>query len=397
MNMRQTLLLTVAIVMVGCGTPQDAARYGALKAALDSIRQQYAPDRRDEVFDVQIAERNGIVAARGATTLPDGKSALLQQLRTLNPDVVDEVRLLPDSALRGRLYGVINVSVADARMAPDYAAEMGTQFLLGNAVSLLQYDDGWYRVRGAEGYLSWTESSELVPMTAEEFQRWSDAPKLIVTGIYGFTHETPSPDGPHVSDVVFGDILKFESDNGSYYGVSYPDGRRAYIARQHCRRIEEWAAEVQLSGVSLVTKALTLRGIPYTWGGTSPKALDCSGFSRTVYLMHNVLLRRDASQQAKTGLPVDISDGYGQLRPGDLLFFGRTMRNGRERIRHVALYMGDDRFIHASGYVRVNSLNPDAPDYDAYNTRELIRATRIIGAVNTPGIKTYRDALKLTP
>ena len=61
---------------------------------------------------------------------------------------------------------------------------------------------------------------------------------------------------------------------------------------------------------------------------------------KTVYLKHGVVLRRDASQQAKTGIPVDISEGYDKLRPGDLLFFGKN------RVRHVAIYLGNIRAKH---------------------------------------------------
>jgi cell wall-associated NlpC family hydrolase len=121
--------------------------------------------------------------------------------------------------------------------------------------------------------------------------------------------------------------------------------------------------------------------------------LDCSGFTKTVYLKHGVLLRRDASQQAQTGIPVDISEGYEHLLPGDLLFFGQKAEGERkERVRHVGIYMGNKEFIHEAGFVRVNSLDPAQPHYDEGNTVELIRATRIIGAVGTDGIWALRES-----
>ena len=76
------------------------------------------------------------------------------------------------------------------------------------------------------------------------------------------------------------------------------------------------------TGESIVRCALKLIGLPYLWGGTSSKGVDCSGFSKTVYYLNGLILNRDASQQALHGMHVDLSEGYGQLRPGDLLFFG---------------------------------------------------------------------------
>jgi cell wall-associated NlpC family hydrolase len=285
-----------------------------------------------------------------------------------------------------KVYGVVNVSVADARTEADYAAEMATQLLLGAPVRVLQCDD-WWRVRTAEGYMAWITGSSFVRMTKEEFNRWTEAKKIIFTGEHGFAYQNPDELGGRISDLVFGNLLKWEADYGRFHKVSYPDGRVAFILKSQSKPYDDWLPSVALTEAGIIEKALSLKGIPYTWGGTSVKGMDCSGFTKTVMLMHGVILRRDASQQAKTGIPVDISRGYGNLRPGDLMFFGRKAADGdRERIRHVAIYLGDREFIHAAGYVRINSLDPLAPHYDEYNTGEFIRACRIVGAVDTEGI-----------
>jgi cell wall-associated NlpC family hydrolase len=157
--------------------------------------------------------------------------------------------------------------------------------------------------------------------------------------------------------------------------------------------LDDWYSSCQLTGENIIQTALTLKGIPYTWGGTSVKGMDCSGFTKTVLLKLGVVLRRDASQQAETGIPVDISAGYDNLRPGDLMFFGTKEEEGKEKIRHVAFYMGNREFIHASGYIRINSLDAAQPHYDESNTREFIRASRVVGAVDTEGIWSVRRVM----
>jgi cell wall-associated NlpC family hydrolase len=205
--------------------------------------------------------------------------------------------------------------------------------------------------------------------------------------LYGFAYETPDEHKQRSSDLVFGDLLKLEGENGRFFQVSYPDGRKAYVLKTQASLLDQWESSRRLTEESIVQTALTLKGIPYTWGGTSVKGMDCSGFSKTVFLKNGIILERDADQQAATGIPVDISKGYDNLRPGDLMFFGKKATSDKkEYIRHVAIYIGNKEFIQASGYIRISSLDPNKPNYDSYNTSEFIRATRIIGAVGSKGI-----------
>ncbi|MDR2406451.1 MAG: C40 family peptidase [Deltaproteobacteria bacterium] len=81
-------------------------------------------------------------------------------------------------------------------------------------------------------------------------------------------------------------------------------------------------------------------GVPYVYGGKSPKGFDCSGLVWYVYRQHGVELPASSRKQAGTGLKVDKSE----MQPGDLVFF---QNNGR--VDHVGLYIGDDFMIHAPG------------------------------------------------
>jgi cell wall-associated NlpC family hydrolase len=290
-------------------------------------------------------------------------------------------------SLGEQVYAIANVSVADLRMEPGYDAEMGTQLLLGHPMQVLQKKHSWYQVKTPEGYVAWVQNGTITRINKEIINEWIGSRKLIFTDDYGFAYETPDERGQRISDLVFGNLLKWEGETGRFYSVSYPDGRKAYVLKSQSRFFDDWENDIQLTGESIVQQALLLKGIPYTWGGTSVKALDCSGFSKTVYLKHGIMLMRDASQQAKTGIPVDISSGYDNLLPGDLLFFGKKAEGDRkERVRHVGIYRGNKEFIHEAGFVHVSSLDPTQLHYDEGNTIELIRATRIIGAVGTEGI-----------
>jgi len=102
----------------------------------------------------------------------------------------------------------------------------------------------------------------------------------------------------------------------------------------------------------LVAVARTYLGTPYRMGGISRKGVDCSGLTCLVYSELGMRLPRTARAQARVGRAV----AGNSLAPGDLVFFSRR-RGGR--ITHVGIFIGGNRFIHASpsaGAVRVDSL-----------------------------------------
>jgi cell wall-associated NlpC family hydrolase len=104
----------------------------------------------------------------------------------------------------------------------------------------------------------------------------------------------------------------------------------------------------------VVVNALALLGTPYRDGGDSPAAgFDCSGLVRYVFAQAlKYDLPRRAEEMERAGARVARSD----LQPGDLLFFNTLQRS----FSHVAIYVGDGRFVHApakGGSIRLELLD----------------------------------------
>lgn len=103
---------------------------------------------------------------------------------------------------------------------------------------------------------------------------------------------------------------------------------------------------------SLVTKAMSVLGAPYKWGGTSKSGFDCSGFLNYVFKGEKISLPRTANAMYSKGTPVSRS----QLRTGDLVFFKTSSRSA---VTHAGMYLGSGRFIHSSSSsgVSISSIN----------------------------------------
>lgn len=166
---------------------------------------------------------------------------------------------------------------------------------------------------------------------------------------------------------------------GNFMRVSLPDGRSGYVPKTNGMHLADWQRSRRPTPAAIVDAASKLMGVPYLWGGTSFKGVDCSGFTKTAYLMNGLQLPRDASQQAELGIDVDTSKGWSLLQPGDLLFFGNANSHKPPLVTHVGIWIGNGEFIHASGMVQVASLVPGAPNYDASEHKRFLKAKRILG------------------
>lgn len=284
-------------------------------------------------------------------------------------------------------WGVVYNSVGSLRAEPRHAAEMVTQVLLGMPVKIYEQKGEWSMIETPDGYVGWVSGS-VQPLTDSQRRNYLQQPKVIITTLCARSYSLPYQISQPVTDLVAGNMLELIMDDGAYYRVRYPDGRKAYVMKSDAKELPDWLREIRPTGESIVQTATQLLGIPYLWGGTSVKGLDCSGFTKHVYFMHGIILARDASQQVRYGRLVDDTGDLTDAFPGDLLFFGtKTSEERGEKVVHVGIYLGKRRFIHASDYVRINSFDPADPLYDEFNANRYLRTKRIIGEVPGDGIE----------
>ena len=209
-------------------------------------------------------------------------------------------------------------------------------------------------------------------------------------------------------------VEKWAVTKGKWAQVVLPSGAKGWVLKNQVRvlgeRINIRKGDSAVGLISnekmeaIIASAEQLIGVPYLWGGMSSKGVDCSGLVRISAIMNDVLLPRNASQMIFCGIPVEmncnpifwneenrtagddiytmefIEEMNGRVRNlqrGDLVFFGTPATDEKPmRVTHVGIYLGNNRIIHSSHKVRINSLIPGDADYYE-NAHRLIAATRL--------------------
>ena len=270
-------------------------------------------------------------------------------------------------------WGLVRVSVADVHREPDHKSEQVTQAIMGMALEILDQRRNWRYVRLPDGYLGWVSESLLQLGEEKLIQRWQASAKVMVTSQLALILSRRQSVSIPVSDAVIGtQLLRLETGQ-RWHRVALPDGRQGWIAHKDTADVGNIIHLEGGSGEQILKTAHSFMGFPYLWGGITPKGFDCSGFVQTVFRLNGFSLPRDASQQFTQGREIFQRK---QLRPADLVFF---KAQDADRIAHVGIHIRKSKFIHCSGYVRTNSLEQSAEDYDASLKAQYAGAKRVIG------------------
>lgn len=310
---------------------------------------------------------------------------------------------------------VVETSTCYMRQQPDYESALETQELMGTIVEIVDEKGYWREIISPQPYKAWTTEKTLVEMTPEQIKEYEEAPKYIFTAPFGRLYTVPHITGSVICDLVGGDVLRTvekrkgqaspSGRHGKWVEVMLPSGKTGWTYKKDVRPLGERTnirkgdsseGLVSIGQIEeVIQQAWRLRGVPYLWGGMSSKGVDCSGLVRICFLMNDILLPRNASQQVFCGKEIEVArpdiagrteaevkenyssetarEAIGNLHRGDLVFFGNTQTG---KITHVGIYLGGGEIIHASHLVRVNSLIPGTENYYE-NAHRLIKACRL--------------------
>ena len=121
-------------------------------------------------------------------------------------------------------------------------------------------------------------------------------------------------------------------------------------------QVSRASRSINRNGKEIAAFAMKFLNTSYIWGGSHPGGFDCSGYIYYIFQQHNIDLPRMADEQFDVGIPIKKN----QLLEGDLVYFS-TYEPGPS---HVGIYIGANKFIHASSAAEKVTITPlDKPYY----------------------------------
>lgn len=383
-NISMVFLFLVASCLQYENTVADAEKVSA------NVASKYIPDSREDLYQIKFTINGSYLIASGATTNPEAKKALMQDLTTLKKTLVDSVRILPDPSLGTPSWGLVTISVGNIRTGPDHDKEMSTQAILGTPVRILDKSGTWSLVQTPDNYIGWLDDPAIFLTDAAGMEAWRSAKRVMYLphAGEGFNPET----GEAVTDLVAGNILKLSETKKEACILELPDGRMISVPKSDVIDFDEWRNRPVPPAEVICLSSRKLLGRPYLWGGTSTKGMDCSGFVKTVYFLNGIILARDASLQYRHGQFTEPDSGYEKLKTGDLVFFGRKASGDKPpRATHVGLYLGNGQYINSSGYIKIDSFNPEDKNYSKKRADSWLGGRTIVGSEGIKGITRVKD------
>ena len=379
--MKYNVILAAAFAIAAFPASVAAAdKLAAAREIINEVKSQMAPDSRQVVAEISASKLpSGAIVLRGATSEAGVRAEAIRRMAAAGIDIADSITVYPTDR-----WAQVRLSAASLRTRGAHAGEMATQALMGTPLRVLQSGGDWWRVQTPDGYIAYIPSSSVVEKTPAQMRAWRGAKRFIVTSLDQVkAYNSPTATGPRdvVTDLVNGCIVTIPEGRPNIvnrrYHIELPDGREAYVDASALKNIDQWAAQT-FNPELILDVAYSLEGTPYLWGGTSTKAVDCSGLAKTAYFANGIIPMRDASQQALTGTRIE-AENWRDCRAGDLLFFGT--RAGK--VTHVAIYDSNGDYVHSSGRVKRNSVDPTNP---SYLTTPFLHSVRIGGNEGTRGI-----------
>lgn len=234
----------------------------------------------------------------------------------------------------------------DMREDKDFASKVVSQALFSEEISVDKQEKGWSHITTPDGYTGWIPSDTYVGRK-EPYKN-----NCIVSRLSAHLYRLKDIEYGPAATLPYGSTLHALDDSDPrWVKVALPDGQEHYMQKGDLRN----GPHSMQTKCDLIPFCQHFLGLPYTWGGRSSFGYDCSGFVQMLYSHLDILLPRDSHQQILD--PRFKTCEIDQLEPGDLLFFGKA----EHRILHVALSLGEGRFIHATSrenqpWIRISTL-----------------------------------------
>lgn len=228
------------------------------------------------------------------------------------------------------MFGICTLSAIPVRKDPQHESELVTELLFNDLYEVLENHGDWMRIKMEyDGYEGWIRGLQHFEIQEDAYRALSTMDSYVVN---------------KPVELYDSKVLTF--------------GTTIYSKDKCC-----------IEANSFINNALLLLDVPYRWGGKTVFGIDCSAFVQLCAKTIGIKLPRDASQQVECGEDVYFLT---EARPGDIAFF----ENEEHKIVHVGIILDNEKIIHASGKVRIDSL-----DQTGIFNKDLGKHTHFLSAI----------------
>lgn len=252
-------------------------------------------------------------------------------------------------------WGIINKTVVPLQLKPKFDSVMADEGLYGMIVEILEdVGCGWYYIKTHYDYYGYVHGSNMI-MSDSKAEEWKNIANNVITHSIVDVLADPKYQSYPLALLTRGAVVyKTGKEKEEWTEIELVDNRRGWVRTAFVDTLITTANKNNEDELrkNLVDTALSYLGTQYRWGGKSPLGIDCSGLCSISYLLNGVIIYRDAKLKDEYMRRISIEE----IKPADLLFFPG----------HVAMYIGNNKFVHSSGSisgVKINSLNPNDSDY----------------------------------
>ncbi len=253
-----------------------------------------------------------------------------------------------------------------------YAENVSDEVLSGWLLTVTECQGDYLKVTTHYGYSGWLQTSNVHKISPEEYGLWNirSGSLLLLTQRLTDVLAAPKVQAPAITTLFMGStVIPCGSRENGWQKIQLADGSMGYVPAIALAASKPYTDSQTELRSDIINYALSYLGTQYRWGGKTHEGIDCSGLTFMSYFMCGILIYRDAA--IKKGYPVHEIP-RSQIKPADLLYFPG----------HVALYLGNNKYIHATGNLNsyscvINSLNSQDMDYRA----DLAESLYAVGSV----------------
>ena len=213
--------------------------------------------------------------------------------------------------------GICKLSVVPMRREPYHTSELVSELLFNDIYEFIEENEEWIKIRCKyDSYEGWIRKLQHSELSDEDFESYLNKEKYIIN-----------------------------SAVTSYRNMILSFGSKVFEKTENSITLRK-----VFDPNIMVESAIKLLDVPYRWGGKSAMGIDCSGFVQLCAKVAGYKLPRDASEQVQYGEQIHQLI---EAQAGDLAFF----KNENDKVTHVGIMLSNDKIIHASGKVRIDTID----------------------------------------